>query len=312
MDIVTVTLNPAIDETVFLDELRPGEVNRASRHHRQAGGKGVNVSAMLGGYGIANTASGFIGRDNARIFEKLFAARGIRDAFLRIPGETRTGIKIVATATRETTDINFDGLSPTAADLDALQEKLRGLAGSGTCFVIGGRLPAAVPQDFFRRLLVELRQAGTFVAVDTSGAALRMAIECGVDLIKPNRHELEEVLGGALENPSALAAAALRLQRGGVAHVIVSLGGDGALFVSPDSALVAKAPPVAVVSTVGAGDSLLAGYLAGLVTGRTPEERARLASVFAWCALEDVARTPPTPELATERMGHIDVVPLAG
>jgi 1-phosphofructokinase len=306
-DIVTVTLNPALDETVFLEQLRPGAVNRATRHHRQPGGKGVNVSAMLGGYGIASTASGFLGRENVRLFEELFAKGMIRDEFIRIDGETRTGIKIVEQSTCETTDLNFAGATPTVANLDTLLGKLDKLCSPQTWFVIAGRLPDGVSLDFFRGLLDQLKQGGAKIAVDTSGEALKVAIECGVDAIKPNHHELEEILACRVPDFASRAGAALRMQRKSVPHVIVSLGADGALFVSPDAVLIAEAPPVSVVSTVGAGDSLLAGYLAGIVTGRPPVDCAKLATVFAWSALEDVARHPPSRELAAKRMERIGV-----
>ncbi len=309
-EIVTVTLNPAIDETVFLDELHAGAVNRVKRHHRQPAGKGVNVSSMLSGFGISSTASGFLGRENTLLFDKLFASGRIRDGFLRIDGETRTGIKIVAESTRETTDLNFTGLAPTTADLDALMAKLRSWVKPGTWFVIGGRLPDSVSLGFFKTMLETLKQGGARVAVDTSGEALRVAIGCGVDLIKPNHHELEEILGHELPDLASRAAAAVKLQRDGVSHVILSLGGDGALFVTADAALIAASPPVAVVSTVGAGDSLLAGYLAGLVTDRPAEECARLATVFAWSALEDVNRQAPAKEIAEQRMLQIRVHPV--
>jgi 1-phosphofructokinase len=305
--VVTVTLNPAIDETVFLDTLRPGAVNRASGHHRQAGGKGVNVSAMLGGFGIPSTASGFLGRENPGFFEDLFAEGMIRDGFLRIDGETRTGIKIVATSTRETTDLNFAGLAPTHSDLEALTEKLVAMAEPGTWFVIGGRLPESVSLDDFKRLIERLKSGGAWLAVDTSGAALQVAIDCGVDVIKPNHHELEEILGTSLPDTASRVTAARKLQIERVSHVILSLGGEGALFVNPDGACIVDAPPVRVVSTVGAGDSLLAGYLAGLVSGLSGEDSAKLATVFAWSALEDVNRRPPTPDLAAERMREIQL-----
>ena len=124
-NIVTVTLNPAIDETVFLDELKPGAVNRARSHHRQAGGKGINISSMLGQFGIANTATGFLGKQNPQLFEQIFAQTDVRDECIRIEGETRTGIKIVCKSTQETTDINFPGASPNAADLTTLANKLQ-------------------------------------------------------------------------------------------------------------------------------------------------------------------------------------------
>lgn len=304
--IVTVTLNPAIDETVILDELRPGAVNRAKSLHRQAGGKGVNVSAMLGGHGISSVATGFLGQDNPDLFEQLFAALGIRDEFVRLAGETRVGIKLVATAARETTDINFPGLRPTAADLARLEDKLASLATPGTWLVFGGRLPDGIPLARFERLVTMARRAGAHIAADTSGDALRSAIDLGVDLIKPNHHELAEVLGHGLPDCQSRIQAAREIQARGVPHVILSLGAEGALFAAPDGFVIAAPPPVEVISTVGAGDSLLAGYLAGLVTGRSAVDRAKLASAFAWSALEDIARIAPEPSLAAARMASIE------
>ena len=265
---------------------------------------------MLAGYGIPSTATGFLGWDNPSLFENLFATQPIRDEFIRIHGETRTGIKIVAEATRETTDINFAGAQPTAADLQALADTLGTLVSPGRWFVVAGRLPAGVTLQDFKNLLVLLKRGGAKIAVDTSGPPLQCAIECGVDLIKPNHHELAEILGRELPDSSSQAAAALELQRENVPHVILSLGGEGAFFVSPGGAFLAKAPPVKVVSTVGAGDSLLAGYLAGLLTGRTAEDCAKLATVFAWSALEDVSRQAPAPAMAEERMREIQIRPV--
>lgn len=306
-EIVTITLNPAIDETVFLDRLEMGAVNRASRHHRQAGGKGLNVSSMLADFGLASTATGFLGSGNTRIFEDLFRVAGIRDGFLRIAGETRTGIKIVAESNRETTDINFPGAKPTARDFECLLEKIGPLAVPGRWFVVAGSLPDGISVADFSQLLRCIRNRGARIAVDTSGAALQAALDCGVDLIKPNHHELAEILGHPLPDAAARIAAAIRLQREKVPHVVLSLGADGALFASPEGVLVAQAPPVKVVSTVGAGDSLLAGYLAGWVTGLPATGRAKLATVFAWCALEDVRRRLVPPAEIESRMQRIVV-----
>jgi 1-phosphofructokinase family hexose kinase len=309
-EIVTVTLNPAIDLTVFLDRLDVGGVNRARSQHRQAGGKGVNVSAMLGAWGLPGTATGFLGADNPELFVGLFHRHRIRDEFIRIPGETRTGIKIVSEDPRETTDLNFPGLQPTPAELRELEEKLRKLARPGRWFVLAGSLPAGLGSDFFAKTIDLLKRGGAKVAVDTSGNALKIAIDAGVDLIKPNAHELAEVLGHELADFPSCVEAARMVQREKVSHVVVSLGSGGALFVTPESALLAAAPPVKVVSTVGAGDSLLAGCLAGLVTGRPPEEVAKLGTAFAWCALEDVRRELPAAAEIQARLSRINVRPL--
>ncbi len=309
-DIVTITLNPAIDQTVFLNRLTVGKVNRATRHQRQAGGKGVNVSSMLGSYGLASTATGFLGKDNPRVFLDLFKSKNIRDEFIKIPGETRTGIKIVDEATRETTDINFPGLEPTLAELQQFEKKLRKLVKPDRWFVLAGSLPVGISPDFFEEILALLKRGGAKIAADTSGEALKIAIRGGADLVKPNEHELAEFLGHEVPDFASRVDAAQRLQREKVPHVILSLGSEGALFISPEKALMASAPSVKVVSTVGAGDSLLAGYLAGLTTDRSPVDRAKLATVFAWCALEDLRRQLPSIADIQKRLPKIKVQPL--
>jgi len=245
---------------------------------------------MLADYGLASRATGFLGSGNTRIFEDGFREVGILDDFLRIAGETRTGIKIVEESTRTTTDINFPGAKPSTQDFGRLLEKVESLATPGRWFVVAGSLPDGISVADFSRLLRSIREGGARIAVDTSGAALLAAVDCGVDLVKPNHHELEEILGHPLPDTAARIAAAIRLQRENVPHVVLSMGAEGALFASPDGVLMAQAPPVNVVSTVGAGDSLLAGYLAGCITGLPAAGRAELASVFAWCALEDIRR----------------------
>lgn len=310
-DIVTVTLNPAVDQTVFIERFRPGSVNRTSRHHLQAGGKGVNVSALIGSYGIPSIATGFLGRENHSLFSELFRKTSVTDAFVKLPGATRTGIKIIDESTRETTDINFPGLEPAFPDLARFESKLRKLAVEGRWFVLAGSLPKGIGVDFFTEIIALLKKRGAKVAVDTSGEALRAAIDGGVDLIKPNEYELAEYLGTPLEDFGSKAAAALEIQRTKVPHVILSLGGEGALFVTPENALMASAPPVKVVSTVGAGDSLLAGYLAGLLTGCKPVERARLATVFAWSTLGNLTRELPAKDVIGRMMPKIKVQPLS-
>lgn len=306
-NVVTITLNPAIDQTVFLDCLEVGHVNRTSRHHRQPGGKGVNVSSMLGQYGIPSTATGFLGRENPQLFDELFRKLPVRDEFIRIPGETRTGIKIIDEKNHQTTDINFPGLEPSLEELRQFEETLRDLVKPGRWFVLAGSLPAGFSIGFFEEIITLIKNGGALVAADTSGQALRIAIQSGADLIKPNHHELTEYLGHDLPDFSSRVAAARHLQREKVRHVILSLGSEGALFITPEMALAASAPPVKVMSSVGAGDSLLAGYLAGLLTRQPPDECARLASVFAWAALEGVARKLPDADEIRKRLPAIKI-----
>lgn len=307
---VTITLNPAIDETVFLDRLLIGEVNRSRRRHVLAGGKGVNVSRMLCSYGIPTTATGFLGEENQELHTRFFQENQIGDAFVRIPGETRTGIKMICESTRQTTDINFPGLEPSRGARDVLKKRIRMMVRPGRWFVLAGSLPRGLGVDFFEELIVLLKQGGALVAVDTSGDPLRVAVGQKVELVKPNGHELAELFNRPLQSFSEKLEAARDLQQTGVSRVILSLGGEGALFLSPGNQLRAGAPPVKVVSTVGAGDALLAGYLAGVTGGKTAADCARLAMVFAWSNLENVERRLPSHKEILERMAVIQLQPM--
>lgn len=309
-DFVTITLNPAVDRTIFLDHLCVGQVNRATRHHLQPGGKGVNVSSMLAQYGVPNTASGFLGTDNASLFEALFRQRGIRDAFVRIPGETRTGIKIIDESLRETTDINSPGLAISTGDFQTLEGILRRLIQPGRWFVLAGSAPPGLGPSHFGAIIRSIKAGGAHVAVDSSGETLTEALRSGADLVKPNQHELAEQVGCDPADPAACIAAAHQLQRSSVPNVILSLGAAGAVFLTPDGAVRAIPPPTRVVSSVGAGDSLLAGYLAGIATKMALPDRARLAGAFAQAAISRLERTlPPAAEL-DDWMRAMEIHPL--
>jgi 1-phosphofructokinase len=310
MDVITITLNPAIDQTIFFERFTPGAVNRTTGHHHQAGGKGVNVSALLGHFGVPSIATGFLGKANTKLFTDLFKACEVKDEFIRIPGETRTGIKLIDESTHATTDINFQGLEPGFDDLRRFERKLRKLVKPGRWFVLAGSLPKGITVDFFAELITLIKKGGSHLAIDTSGEALKVAIEHRVDLVKPNEHELAEALDISLPDFASKVDAAKELQKTRVPHVILSLGSEGALFISPEKALMASAPPVKVVSTVGAGDSLLAGYLAGLATQRFAADRARLATVFAWSTLENITRQLLPKEEIENRLPRIHVQPL--
>ncbi|HEX9784450.1 MAG TPA: 1-phosphofructokinase family hexose kinase [Opitutaceae bacterium] len=309
-EVLSVTLNPAIDETAFVDKLTPGTVHRATSFHRQAGGKGINVAAMLADAGHRVAVTGFLGVENPRVFELFFRDRGLQDLFIRLPGATRTGIKLVEAATHQTTDVNLPGLEPSAADLESVGEVLTRHASSDTWVVISGSLPPGVEPGHLRALVGGARGAGARVAVDTSGPALRATVEAGVDFLKPNRAELAELTGRNIDGFADALEAATDLRRQGVAHVVVSLGHEGALFLNAERNLIAGAPSVEVVSTVGAGDALLAGYLSGLLRRQPAEERARTATVFAWCALESLDRALVSEVERAARAARISLQPL--
>ncbi|MDR3505857.1 MAG: 1-phosphofructokinase [Acidocella sp.] len=281
MTALTVTLNPAIDQTVLLGHLRPGHVHRAQGVSFNAGGKGVNVASCLADWGDKVSATGFLGENNTLRFETLFMTKLIGDAFIRIPGETRTNIKLSHDG--DTTDINLPGLVPNAEELQALSARIGTLTTTGTLALLAGSLPGGVDESFYAALTETLAQRGARVLLDTSGAPLQAALAGAVlpFCLKPNRAELEQLVGHALPDDAAVIGAARQLIAHGVQLVVVSLGEDGALFITQSQVLRAALPVVRAASTVGAGDAMVAGIMAALREEAELERIARLSTAFA-------------------------------
>ncbi|WP_104202240.1 1-phosphofructokinase [Billgrantia saliphila] len=282
--VLTLTLNPALDLSVSLERLVPGAVNRTRETHLTAAGKGVNVARVLVALGHDVTVSGFLGADNDGPFLRAFEAMGVEDAFLRVPGETRVNAKL-GEADGRVTDINGPG---TTIGRDAWQSLLDGLdtrLGDAhrrpDAAVIAGSLPPGVGAEDLANLITRLRTAGLPVWVDTSGAALDLAIDARPTAVKPNEHELAAWAGVALDTAEARLDAALRLYAAGVEEAVLSAGPDGVLWVSRRGAWQAMPPRLAVASTVGAGDTLLAGLLHGVLSSHPPEQALRLATALS-------------------------------
>lgn len=286
--ILTITLNPALDLTVRLPQLEPGEVNRSQALQTHAAGKGVNVAQVLADLGHNVTVSGFLGEDNQQAFNALFARRGFADAFIRVPGETRSNIKLAEDDGR-VTDINGPG--PHVNDLaqQALLDKLDQIAASHDAVVVAGSLPRGVSAQWLRELVLRLKAHGLKVILDTSGEALKEGLSAGPWLVKPNGEELSEALGSPVDSVESQVAAATHLQTLGISHVVVSHGADGVNWFSRGAqTLHAQPPKVRVASTVGAGDSLLAGMVHGLISGHSPEQTLRTATAIAAMAVTQI------------------------
>lgn len=285
--ILTLTLNPALDLTVCLARLEPGEVNRSEPLQTHAAGKGVNVAQVLADLGHQVTVGGFLGEDNPQAFDALIARRGFVDAFIRVPGETRSNIKIAEQDGR-VTDINAPGPLVSEQAQQALLNQLMLIAPGHDAVVVAGSLPRGVSPQWFEGLLVQLKGLGLKVALDTSGAALRAGLNAGPWLIKPNTEELADALDCPTDSVAQQADAAEHLHARGVEHVVVSHGADGVNWFSPGTALQATPPKVRVASTVGAGDSLLAGMLHGLLSFDVPETTLRRATAIAAMAVTQI------------------------
>ena len=296
--IVTLTLNPAIDQSAAIPHFTAGEVNRVEWERSDPGGKGVNVASFLSDLGHRVAVTGFLGRENSAVFERLFEEKGMTDRFLRVPGKTRVNVKIIDEAQHRITDINFPGQTVGPAELVSLRTAVMEFVPDHHWFVLSGSLPAGVPVGFYAELVDLLKAAGKRVVLDTSGEPMRAAIGSAPYAIKPNVAELEEVLGTSLPDRGAVVAAARALVKGGIEYVVISMGKDGALFVDGRECLLALPPAVEVKSTVGAGDAMVAGFVAARIRGGSLADCARLATATAVGALTQLGpRLPPRDSL---------------
>jgi 1-phosphofructokinase len=285
--IVTLTLNPSLDRTLALDSLRRGEVLRATSARIDPGGKGVNVTRVLRAFGVDSHAvipcAGPDGEELVRLLQKA----GVPVTEVPVDGWTRSNITLVE-ADGRSTKVNAPGGALTDEEVALLAETVVDLcvggpgegstgeagtaAGKGPDFraswaVLSGSLPPGVPDTVYAALTTLFAHHGVRVAVDTSGAALLATVDAGPDLIKPNRQELAAAVGTPLNSWDDVVAAAGKLRSRGVKTVLASLGSDGAVLVDADGAVFGTAEPIEPVSTVGAGDALLAGFLAAGARG---------------------------------------------
>ena len=256
--IVTVTPNPSIDRTIQIDRLERGKMIRARAASSEAAGKGLNVSLALATQGVDTSAVLPLAADSATVYLRLLAD-AVPITAVPVKGATRVNLSLVE-PDGTVTKVNEPGPRLDADDIDAILAATSAVAGAG--WIVGcGSLPPGAPSDFYARL-AGLASPGRRVAVDTSGDALGPAVCAGAALIKPNSAELEELVGRPLATIGDAVTAARELIARGCHSVLVSLGPDGALFVDADRTAHAEASVNDVANTVGAGDALLAGFLA--------------------------------------------------
>ena len=265
--IVTVTLNAALDRTVRVPNFQLGARHRADASLRQPGGKGVNVARALKRLGVPVIATGLAGgRVGTYIIEEL-TAEGILNDFVRIADESRTSTAVIDPTNNQQTEINEYGPSVQPAELEVLFDKIRYLSKGADVFVLAGSLPRDVPSDLYERLLRALRQNGVITAVDTSGPALRAALQAEPRVVSPNVREAEEIVGHEFGDEDDMAEAAETLTNMG-AEVAIIHHEDGCVLHDRTEgkrgrSYRARLPRrTDIVSTVGSGDALLAGYVA--------------------------------------------------
>lgn len=290
--IVTCTPNPSIDRTVEVDRLLRGQVQRLTAARVHPGGKGVNVARALHRNGHAVHAVIPVGGPEGAQFAALLTDGAVPMTTVPVSAPIRVNVTI-AEADGTTTKLNAEGAELTPEARERLLAETVAIA-RGTGWIAGcGSLPPGAGDDFYADLVDRGRRSGASTVVDASGPALAAAVTARPSLIKPNYHELAELTGAQLSTFADAAAAARGICERGVGMVLLSLGGDGALLVTSDDVLYGDSEPVTVRSTVGAGDALLAGFLAGGASG--PEALVQgLAWATAACRLP--GSTMPAPE----------------
>lgn len=308
--IVTLTPNPSVDRTIAVDQLRHGEVHRATSSRVDAGGKGVNVSRALAAQGVATTAVLPVGGPEGRLMEALLDAAAVPRVAVPVAGSLRMNVTVVE-PDGTTTKLNEPGPQLTDPELDALTAAALDRA-AGASWIVGcGSLAPSMPTDLYAELVRRAHDLGVRIAIDSSGAAMRAAVAAGPDLIKPNHEELAELVGRDLPTLADVVDAARGLVAGGIATVVVSLGGDGAVLVDADSAIHARTRIPRRVSTVGAGDCFLAGTLAAIAAGRDARDALLSGSTWGSAAVTLPGSRVPTPDdlavVHVELSEHLDL-----
>lgn len=268
--IYTVTFNPALDYVMSIRDLVLGRLNKTKDDLLLPGGKGLNVSEVLTNLGVNNTALGFIGGFTGDEIERLEIQRGVRCDFLRVEGNSRINVKLKSTTE---TEINASGPDIPRAAVEALLKKLKGLT-SGDTLVLAGSIPPSLPDTTYSDIMKLLEGSGVRIICDASSTLLINVLENAPFLIKPNNFELAEIFKAEIgTDKKEIAKYAMKLQEKGARNVLVSLGGEGAVLVAEDGSVhEASAPKGEVVNSVGAGDSMVAGFICGFErTGRFDE-----------------------------------------
>ncbi len=273
----TVTLNPALDKTATIPGLTIDAVNRISELREDPGGKGINVSKVALKLGTKSLAHVLLAGQTGKKIELSLDQMGIQTRTHMVEGETRTNLKIVDPQNKTNTDVNEPGPTVTGSDLAAFARSLSAEVSEGDVVVIAGSLPKGADPNTYALLVSALRSLGAKVFLDADGEPLKVALKARPWLIKPNDHELAGLVGHDLNGIDDIKQAAKELVGSGIERVVVSMGGDGALFVTADAVLLAHAPKVKVGSTVGAGDSVVAALAHAELAGMELAEAARLA-----------------------------------
>ena len=298
--IYTVTLNPAIDKTVVIENFGAGSVNRVKSVREDPGGKGINVSKCLQSLGADSVAAMILAGDAGRKLEGMLRKLEIAVLPVWADGESRTNLKIIDPCKKENTDINEPGPAVSTDLLEQLKMAIGGRVRPGDIVILSGSLPAGVDRGLYGEWTAYFRELGACVYLDADGEPMHKGMAAIPYMIKPNNDELAALLGKNSLTLGEMLAEGKRLHDTGIEEIVISLGGDGALFISKDGCYHAEGLSVPVKSTVGAGDSVVAAAAFGQVQNLSREERIRLCVAIGAGSVMQSGTQPPEADLVWE------------
>ena len=295
MKIVTLTLSCAFDIHCTADKLTVNHENLASIVSCDAGGKGINISRALTKFGVENTAVAVLGDENGDSFERTLKNEGITLYPIWDKGRIRENITVHTDDGKETR-LSFRGSPASDGVFQKVTEALRTLCDCETLLTVTGRVPDGIELGAVKTLIKELSEKGVKVVIDSRSFTLADLVESKPYLIKPNEEEIESYMGRSVSGKDEAVIAAKELHALGIENVMISLGGDGAVIVSRDGTYYQKAPKIVPISTIGAGDSSIAGFIMGLSLGENIPGALKRAIAFGSGACLTPGTNPPIPD----------------
>jgi 1-phosphofructokinase len=308
--IVTVTLNPVIERTIVVDEFKLGATHPTESQTISARGKGMHVSRIVHALKEETLATGLLAGKNGRFIADQLAQEEINNHFLFIPGLSQENTKIKDLKTSMITEFKGIGPSLEEEDVERFLHHLEEILSQGDILVLSGTLPKEAPHDFYAKMIRRVRPLGVFTILDTANSALKAGLDGKPNIIKPNIAELEELLEMTFETEEDIIQGGKVLIQKGIDEVLITLGKEGAIYLSDNDILKITTTDVEVLSTKGAGDAFVGGLAVGLLQGKDTMERLRFASACATASVRLKGLDTPSLEMIEQVIEDIEVVEL--
>lgn len=304
--VYTITLSPALDKTIYVDELNVGNVNVYSETLINAGGKGINTAKILNLFGTDVVSISVLGGETGKEIEKQLNNANIKQENIYVENNTRTNLKIVSNLTSECTEINETPTPLTDVVVETFMDKYSKILDNADYITLSGRLVGGVELDFYKTLIEKANNKGAKVVLDTSGEPLKYGIEAKPWCIKPNIHELSEYFGTEILTEDELIKKC-KLLNEKVEVVIVTRGGEGSICTTKDKTFIINTPKVKVQSTVGAGDSFVGGFLSNIIKTNDLQQALQFGSAVATAKVTQKGTSTPNIKLVNELLNQVEV-----